>query len=171
MTAQPTSSKIVDWDALLSARERCHAKGQKVVWTNGCFDLIHVGHARSLQAARRLGDALVIGLNSDESVRRLKGPERPILPEAERAELLAALECVDYVIIFPELTPERALMRLRPDIHTKGSDYAPPDGKPIPEAHVVQSYGGEIRFLDFVPGISTTDLIRRIREVRKEQES
>jgi rfaE bifunctional protein nucleotidyltransferase chain/domain len=153
-----------DWDTLLGVRERCRREGKTVVWTNGCFDLLHPGHVRNLQAARALGDLLVIGLNSDESVRALKGPTRPILPEVERAEMLAALACVDHVVIFAEATPEAALLRLKPDIHCKGAEYAPPHGKPVPEAELVRSYGGRIVYLPQVPGFSTTQLIRRIRE-------
>ncbi|HXG08812.1 MAG TPA: D-glycero-beta-D-manno-heptose 1-phosphate adenylyltransferase [Gemmataceae bacterium] len=156
--------KVVDEASLLVIREQARAAGKTVVWTNGCFDLLHVGHIRNLQAARRLGDLLVVGLNSDASVRRLKGPGRPIVPEAERAEVLAALECVDYVVIFDDLEPSRILGRVRPDIHCKGADYAPPGGKPIVEAGVVASYGGRIEFLPLVEGVSTTDLVRRICE-------
>ena len=155
--------KVVDWQTLAALQLRWKQQKRVVVWTNGCFDLLHVGHIRNLQAARQLGDLLVVGLNSDESVRQLKGPTRPIMPEQERAEMLAALACVDYVVIFNENTPEAALARLRPDIHCKGADYAPPNGKPIPEASVVESYGGRIAFIPLVPGSSTTDLFRRIK--------
>jgi rfaE bifunctional protein nucleotidyltransferase chain/domain len=157
-------AKVVDWDLLLDLRRRARAEGKAVVWTNGCFDLLHVGHVRNLQAARSLGDLLVVGVNSDSSVRQLKGPGRPILTGAERAEILAALACVDYVVLFDDLTPESVLARLQPDIHCKGADYAPPHGKPTPEAKTVESYGGRIAYLPLVPAVSTTDLIRRIRE-------
>ena len=155
--------KVTDWPRLLADRERHRAAGEVVVWTNGCFDLIHVGHVRNLQACRGFGDVLVVGVNSDESVRRLKGPSRPIVPAAERAEILAALACVDHVVIFDEATPEACLARLRPDIHCKGADYAPPHGKPIPEAKLVEAYGGRIAFLPLVPGHSTTDLEAKLR--------
>ena len=158
------SHKVVDWDTLVELRERWRAEAKTVVWTNGCFDLLHVGHVRSLEAVRRLGDVLVVGVNSDNSARQLKGPGRPIVPASERVEVLAALECVDYVIIFDELTPEAALSHLKPDVHCKGADYAPPHGKPIPEARVVESYGGRVEFLPLVPSTSTSDIIRRIRE-------
>jgi D-beta-D-heptose 7-phosphate kinase/D-beta-D-heptose 1-phosphate adenosyltransferase len=148
----------------LELRRRYRNEGKAVVWTNGCFDLLHVGHVYNLQAARKFGDVLILGLNSDSSVSRLKGPKRPIIPAAERAELLAALECVDHVIVFDELTPEASLERLKPDIHCKGEDYAPPHGKPIPEAKIVTAYGGRIAFLPLVPGVSTTDLVDRIVE-------
>ncbi len=159
----PISSKLVDWDSLLAARSRYAQERKIVVWTNGCFDLLHPGHVRSLQAAKCLGDVLIVGLNSDDSVRQLKGSGRPVLSELERAEVLSALTCVDYVLIFPELRPDAALLRLKPDVHCKGADYAPPHGKPIPEAETVSSYGGRIEFLPYFGGISTTELIRRIR--------
>ncbi|HEV3446668.1 MAG TPA: adenylyltransferase/cytidyltransferase family protein [Gemmataceae bacterium] len=155
--------KIVGWDELLQKRRQWRNAGRTVVWTNGCFDLLHAGHVHSLQSARKLGDVLVVGLNSDDSVRRIKGPERPILPARERALMLAALACVDHVVIFEETTPENALARLQPDIHCKGAEYAPPNGKPVPERGVVASYGGRIEYLPLVAGLSTTDLVRRIR--------
>src|SRR5437667_10359627 len=142
--------KAVSWDTLLEWRARARHANKTVVWTNGCFDLLHVGHVRNLQAARSRGDILVVGVNSDASVRQLKGPGRPLIPAAQRVEILAALEDVDYVVIFDELTPEAALARLQPDVHCKGADYAPPHGKPIPEAPVVAAYGGRIEFLPLV---------------------
>lgn len=130
------------------------------VFTNGVFDLMHVGHLRYLQAARGLGDRLVVGVNSDASVKRLnKGPERPILPEDERAELLAGLACVDYVTIFDEPTADAVLATLKPQIYCKGGDYTP---DLLPETPTVRSYGGRIEILSFVPGRSTTSLIARI---------
>jgi rfaE bifunctional protein nucleotidyltransferase chain/domain len=132
-----------------------------VVWTNGCFDLLHVGHIRSFRDAKALGDILVVGINSDATVRSLKGDARPIVNQEDRAELIAALEMVDYVTIFDEPTPVAAITRLRPDIHCKGAEYA--DGaRPFPERETVLSYGGRIRFLPFHPGRSTTDLVDRI---------
>jgi rfaE bifunctional protein nucleotidyltransferase chain/domain len=160
----PRSTAAADWETLLGVRERCRHQGLTVVWTNGCFDLLHPGHVRNLQTARSLGDLLVVGVNSDASVRALKGPARPILTEAERVELLSALACVDHVIVFAEATPEAALLRLKPDIHCKGAEYAPPNGKPVPEADLVQAYGGRIMYLPQVPGFSTTELIHRIRK-------
>jgi rfaE bifunctional protein nucleotidyltransferase chain/domain len=132
-----------------------------VVWTNGCFDLLHAGHVRSLRDAKALGDILVVGLNSDRSVRAIKGPLRPIVPQDDRAEVIAAMECVDYVTIFDESDPVRALSLLRPDIHCKGADYA--DGKrPVPERDVILGYGGRIEFLPIHQGLSTSSLIERI---------
>jgi phosphoheptose isomerase len=153
---------VVDWEQLDALRAGWRRRGMTVAWTNGVFDLVHAGHLRSLQAARALGDVLVVGINDDESVRRLKGPERPLMPAAERAELLAALTPVDHVVVFGEDTPEAALDRLRPEVHCKGADYAPPDGRPIPERAVVEAYGGRVEFLPLLPERSTTELIERI---------
>jgi rfaE bifunctional protein nucleotidyltransferase chain/domain len=160
--AAGTCTKLVEWDQLLGVRERARAAAQVVVWTNGCFDLVHVGHIRMLQAARSLGDLLIVGLNSDASVRRLKGPPRPFVSATERAEILCALACVDYVVIFDENTPVAALARLQPDIHCKGADYAP-GGKPLPERAVVEAYGGRVEFVPLLPATSTTQLACRIR--------
>jgi phosphoheptose isomerase len=158
-----TNRKMVDWDTLLALRQRWRAQGKVVVWTNGCFDLLHVGHVHSLQAARRLGDVLMVGVNSDASVRQLKGIGRPIVPAPERMEILAALECVDYVVMFDELTPQARLSRLEPDIHCKSADYIPPHGKPMPERRVVEAYGGRVEFLPLLPSHSTSNLIKHIR--------
>ena len=157
-------AKLVSWDQLLAVRAQARRDGRVVVWTNGTFDLLHPGHVASLQSARALGDLLVVGINSDASVRGYKGPSRPILTQDERAAMLAALECVDYVIVFDESTPEAALGRLQPDVHCKGAEYAPPHGRPVPEREVVEGYGGRIEYLPLVPGVSTTELLKRIRE-------
>src|SRR5262245_25656408 len=119
------SPKIVSRERMAELRRSAKAEGKVVVWTNGCFDLLHVGHVRNLQAARALGDMLIVGLNSDASIRQLKGPARPITPEEQRAEILAALACVDYVVVFDELTAEESIACLKPDIYCKGADYAP----------------------------------------------
>jgi rfaE bifunctional protein nucleotidyltransferase chain/domain len=158
-------NKIVDLPALLALREAYRQSGQTVVWTNGCFDLLHAGHVRNLQAARRLGDVLIVGLNSDASIRRLKGSGRPILREQDRAEVLAALECVAHVLVFDDLLPTATLDLLRPEVHCKGADYTPPHGKAIPELPVVEAYGGRVEFLPLVPGLSTSELIRRVRQL------
>ena len=134
-------------------------KGQRIVFTNGCFDILHVGHARYLAAARALGDLLVVGLNSDDSVRDLKGENRPLIPEAERAEMLAHLECVDYVCIFPESRPDSLIEVVRPTIHAKGGDYRIEE---LPEAAVVERFGGRVVILPLVEGWSTTNIIERI---------
>jgi rfaE bifunctional protein nucleotidyltransferase chain/domain len=157
-----TAGKVVSRDELLALRARWRAEGKTVVWTNGCFDLLHVGHVRNLAEARALGDVLVVGVNSDRSVRQLKAAGRPIVPECERAEVLAALACVDAVVIFDELTPEPLLACVRPDVHCKGGDYAPPHGKPVPEAALVESYGGRVAYLSLWPALSTTDLVKRV---------
>lgn len=155
--------KMLSWPEVLTVREQAHAAGRLVVWTNGTFDLLHPGHVSSLQSARALGDILVVGVNSDRSVRAYKGPSRPILNEQERSAMLSALECVDYVIVFDEDTPVEALTKLRPDIHCKGAEYAPPNGRPVPERGVVEGYGGRIVYLPLVPGVSTTDILSRIQ--------
>jgi phosphoheptose isomerase len=149
-------------DEVVAFRERCRQHKRTVVWTNGVFDVLHVGHLQSLQAARGFGDVLIVGINSDASVRGNKGPTRPIFPASERIAMLAALEVVDAVVVFDEPTPMDILARVRPDVHVKGADYAPPDGKPIPEADMVRSYGGRIEFVPLVPGRSSTDTLARL---------
>ena len=136
------------------------AGGQRIVFTNGCFDILHTGHVRYLKAARSLGDCLAVGLNSDVSVRRLKGPERPVNAEADRAEVLDALFAVDYVTIFDEPTAEDLIARIRPDVYVKGGDYTL---ETLPEAKIVQQYGGRVAFVDLVPGRSTTKVIEKLR--------
>jgi rfaE bifunctional protein nucleotidyltransferase chain/domain len=153
---------LVTMDELLTLREQWKGQGRVLVWTNGCFDVLHVGHIHCLEQARGLGDILVVGVNSDEAVRTLKGPDRPIVPLAERMRMLAALRAPDYVVSFAGLTPEATLADLRPDVHVKGRDYAPPLGKPIPERNIVESYGGRVEFVDWLPGYSSSSLIRGI---------
>jgi D-beta-D-heptose 7-phosphate kinase/D-beta-D-heptose 1-phosphate adenosyltransferase len=163
--ADPSGSKVRTLDDLTFARAAWSRTGKTVVWTNGCFDLLHVGHVRSFRDAKALGDILVVGINSDASVRSVKGDARPIVNQADRAELIAALEMVDYVTIFDEPTPVAAISKLRPDIHCKGAEYA--DGaRPMPEREIVLGYGGQIRFLPIHPGRSTTDLVDRILKTR-----
>lgn len=135
--------------------------GKRVVFTNGCFDLLHPGHIRSLEAARALGDHLVVGLNSDESVRALKGPSRPVIPAEERAEILASLECVDAVLIFDELTPQRVIAALLPDILVKGGDWP---GNQIVGREEVEAAGGKVVLIEMVPGYSTTEILKKIRD-------
>lgn len=148
-------------DALRVARETREAGGT-VVATGGCFDLLHAGHARTLSAARRLGDCLIVCLNSDESVRRLKGSQRPIMGEDDRAELLGALECVDAVFIFGEDTPEEALAALRPDIWVKGGDYSATE---LPESALLRGWGGQTVTVPYIPARSTTSLAAALAEV------
>jgi len=164
--AHPGSEKIFSMAKLHARRAEWRNQQKAVVWTNGCFDILHAGHIQSLHAARRLGDVLIVGLNADASVRRLKGSTRPIFPQGERAIMLAALACVDAVLIFEEDTPEASLRQLEPDIHCKGADYAPPSGKPIPEAELVRGYGGKVAFLPLVAGLSTSNTIERINSGR-----
>jgi phosphoheptose isomerase len=147
----------------ISWREEQRARKRTVVWTNGVFDVLHVGHLASLRGARQFGDALIVGVNGDASVRASKGPERPIYRCEERVALLAALELVDAILVFDDATPARVLADLRPDVHVKGADYAPPDGKPIPERAVVEAYGGRIEFIPLVPGRSSTETLARLR--------
>jgi rfaE bifunctional protein nucleotidyltransferase chain/domain len=135
--------------------------GRRVVFTNGCFDLLHPGHILSLEQARALGDALIVGLNSDGSVRQLKGSGRPVLPERERAEILAALECVDAVVIFHELTPREVIACLLPDLLVKGGDWP---GDQIVGREEVEAAGGRVVSIPVVPGYSTTEILRKIRE-------
>jgi rfaE bifunctional protein nucleotidyltransferase chain/domain len=144
-------------DALREARVR-------LVFTNGCFDLLHPGHVAYLEAARGLGDALVVGLNSDASVRRLKGPGRPINPEGDRVAMLAALRAVDAVVVFDEDTPVRLLREVAPAVYVKGGDYRIED---LPEAEVAREIGAEVRILPFEPGYSTTTLLERIRSQQR----
>ena len=139
-----------------------HRRGRRVVATNGCFDLLHYGHVSYLQRARRLGDLLVVGLNGDRSVRQLKGPQRPLVPQRQRAAVLAALACVDAVVIFPQKRAHRFLSVVQPDIYVKGGDYRP-DTLDARERAVLTAVGSKIRILPFVRGFSTTDLIKKIR--------
>jgi rfaE bifunctional protein nucleotidyltransferase chain/domain len=153
------SGKVLAWDDLLARRDAWRNEARVVVWTNGCFDLLHGGHLASLRAARALGDVLVVGVNGDESVRRLKGAGRPVISAEQRLELVAGLDVVDAVVLFEEDTPVRSLERLQPDIHCKGADW---EGKEIPERETVAAYGGRIAFTPLVDGLSTTELVERI---------
>ena len=137
-----------------------HARGGTVVFTNGVFDLLHPGHVRYLQDARQLGDALIVGVNSDRSVRANKGADRPITPEAERAEILLALECVDAVAIFDEETPADIIRRIQPDVLVKGADWGPDN---IVGRDTVEARGGRVVRMELSPGYSTTELIRRAK--------
>jgi D-beta-D-heptose 7-phosphate kinase/D-beta-D-heptose 1-phosphate adenosyltransferase len=134
-------------------------KGKRIVFTNGCFDLLHIGHVRYLEKAKALGDVLVVGVNSDSSVRKLKGPRRPILPEQERAEILSGLGCVDYVALFDEIDPLKLITSLKPNVLVKGGDWTKEQtvGK-----EVVERSGGEVVILPFVKGASTSNLIETI---------
>src|SRR5579885_1925253 len=169
------SPKIQERAELAALLHLHRAAGQRVVFTNGCFDLLHLGHVRYLQEARSLGDLLVVGVNDDDSVRRLKGPLRPLVPGSERAIVLAALECVDLVVPFFDDTAENLVSRLRPDIYVKGGDYDPgaTPGQPgyLPEAAIVATNGGRVTILPFLPGHSTSELVRSIVERHASQPS
>ncbi len=151
--------KIKNLDALASIIEGEKRKGKKIAFTNGCFDLLHVGHVKYLQKASGYGDLLVLGLNSDDSVRRLKGEKRPLIGQDERAHILAALDCVDYVVIFEEDTPIKLLETLRPHVLVKGGDYTPDR---VVGKDLVESYGGRVELVEFVDGRSTTNIIEKI---------
>jgi D-beta-D-heptose 7-phosphate kinase/D-beta-D-heptose 1-phosphate adenosyltransferase len=164
MTPFDTSSKIVSRGAAARWLKKLQAQGRKVVFTNGCFDLLHPGHVSYLEQARSLGDALIVGVNTDDSARRLgKGAARPYNPEADRARVLAALACVDRVVLFDEDTPLELITALQPDVLVKGGDYQLTQ---IAGREVVEARGGRVLALPFVPGYSTTELLRRIREER-----
>ncbi len=152
-------ARIVDRDTLITLLQPQRRAGAQVVFTNGCFDLLHAGHVRYLMDARSEGDLLVIGLNTDASVRLLKGPTRPFIPEMERAAMLASLRCVDYVCLFGEPTAAPLVDLLRPDVYVKGGDY---DIAEIPEGRVVAAYGGRLVKGLFVEGRSTSELSQRI---------
>ncbi|NDY43489.1 D-glycero-beta-D-manno-heptose 1-phosphate adenylyltransferase [Dissulfurirhabdus thermomarina] len=151
--------KVLDLEALAAEVRRRQAAGQRVVFTNGCFDLLHAGHARYLEAARREGHALVVALNSDASVRGLKGPTRPITPQDQRARVVAGLEAVDYVVLFDDPTPLRVIEALRPDVLVKGADWAE---DAIVGADLVRARGGRVVRVPLVPELSTTAVVDRI---------
>ena len=141
--------------------ERLRAERKRIVLANGCFDLLHVGHVRYLEAARRLGDVLFVGVNDDAAVARLKGPGRPLLPLDERVEILRALRAVDHVVVFGEDTADRLVAALKPDVHAKGTDYAP---EAVPEAATVRAHGGTVAVVGDPKDHSTRDLIGRVLE-------
>ena len=153
-------AKVLSLNEMVVARERLRREGKRLVFTNGVFDLLHVGHVRYLAQARAMGDALLVAINSDESVRELKGPDRPVFDEDERAEILAALRHVDYVVVFDDISPRSLIRRLLPDVLVKGGDYQ------LGEIHgreEVEAAGGKVISLPFVPGASTSSLIERMK--------
>ena len=154
------SPKILARSALITQREQLCRERRTVVFTNGCFDLLHRGHVEYLRQARALGDCLAVGLNDDESVHALKGPGRPIVPQEDRAALLAALQCVSHVCIFPEESVESLVNDLLPDVLVKGGDYAQKD---IAGREIVEAHGGRVCALPLWQGLSSSDLINRIR--------
>jgi D-beta-D-heptose 7-phosphate kinase/D-beta-D-heptose 1-phosphate adenosyltransferase len=150
--------KVLSRKAAVSAVRAARRRGEEVVFTNGCFDLLHVGHVRSLEQARALGDRLLVGLNRDASVRRLKGPRRPVVGERQRAEVLAALECVDWVVLFGETTPQSLIRSVRPAVLAKGGDWNLDE---IVGREDVESWGGRVERLRVIPGVRTSHMIER----------
>jgi rfaE bifunctional protein nucleotidyltransferase chain/domain len=151
---------VLTLDELILRFGRGKRNGRRVVFTNGCFDLLHPGHIQLLEAARSMGDALVVGLNSDDSIRTLKGAGRPVIPEQERAEILANFDCVDAVVVFDELTPQKTVAALLPDILVKGGDWP---GNQIIGRQEVEAAGGKVALIDLVEGYSTSEILRKIR--------
>ena len=159
MTSMPDGVSVATMAESVAIAERLRDAGKTVVFTNGCFDVLHIGHVRYLQAARALGDALIVGVNSDASVRRLKGPARPLVCHDERAWIIGSLKCVDHVVVFDDDTPESLITAIRPDVLVKGGDY---QGTEIVGAAQVRARGGKVALVDVVPGRSTTNLIALI---------
>lgn len=156
------ADKILSVQALLATLTARRARGERLVFTNGCFDLLHIGHTRYLQEARTLGDCLIVGVNSDASVRAIKPDGRPIVPETQRAEVLAALTCVDHVVIFDEPDPQTLIAAVQPDVLVKGGDW-PLDQ--IVGRDTVEARGGRVMTIPLIPDVSTTSLIRRIQSL------
>ena len=154
-------AKVVSASTLLRHVRQARAAGRKIAFTNGCFDILHAGHVRYLTKAKKGGRCLIVGLNSDRSVRRLKGPQRPVNKQQYRAEVLAALECVDWVTIFDDETPYRLIAAVKPDILIKGADWK---GKPVVGEDIVKARGGRVELVTFVKGLSTTQIIEMIRK-------
>ena len=163
----PSGSKILSRSTLVNQLRKARESGSRVVFTNGCFDVLHTGHLHLLQRARALGDLLVVGINSDRSVKGLKGHGRPLIGEDERAELLAALSCVDYVTVFSERTPLRVITSVKPDILVKGADYSISD---VVGRNVVERRGGRVELIPLLPGFSTTGLVESIQKTRTNRE-
>lgn len=155
-------SKIFNLEQAIQLRNDLNAQGKKLVFTNGVFDLLHIGHLDYLEKARALGDALLLALNDDESTRRYKGTGRPLVPDTERARLLLALEPITAVMFFPEPTVDRLLLAIQPHIYAKGGDYTP---ETLPEYPTVQKYGGDLHLIDYLPNHSTSALIAKIKNL------
>ena len=153
--------KLINRENLPALLKELRADGKTIVTTNGCFDILHVGHVRYLQKTKTFADVLIVALNSDVSVKKIKGPDRPINNENDRAEILCALACVDYVVLFDESSPENLLVEIKPDVHTKGADYTV---ETLPEAKAIMANGGRIEFISFVEGKSTTAVIEKMRK-------
>ena len=157
----PLHSSVLTLEEAILRFGRRNRNGRRIVFTNGCFDLLHLGHLGCLEAGRKFGDVLIVGINSDASIRQLKGEGRPVVPENERAEILSALEYVDAVVIFDDLTPLRIISELMPDVLFKGGDWSKDQ---IIGGREVEAAGGQVEVVPFVPGYSTTNLLRKIRE-------
>lgn len=151
---------LVKRENLRALIDKIHANGQTVVTTNGCFDILHVGHVRYLEKTKTFADYLIVLLNSDKSVKSIKGPTRPINTESDRAEILSALRCVDYVVLFDEDSPRKLLDEMKPDVYTKGADYTM---ETLPEADIMKKNGTRVEFIDFVEGKSTTKTIEKMK--------
>jgi rfaE bifunctional protein nucleotidyltransferase chain/domain len=159
------SRRILDREGLIERIAVARTNGARIVFANGCFDLLHVGHVRYLEAAKALGDLLIVGVNSDDQARRLKGEGRPLLPQDQRAEIVASLEAVDLVTIFAEPTVEQLLLALKPDIHAKGTDYTEDS---VPERDVVRSYGGRVAIAGDPKDHSSSEMIEKLAVNRKQ---
>ena len=154
-------SRILDRSEIMTAVETARSQGKRIVFANGCFDVLHAGHVRYLEAARALGDILIVAVNSDEQAGRLKGAGRPLLPQHQRAEIVAALDAVDLVTIFDEPTVTELLLALKPDIHAKGTDYTE---ETVPERDVVRSFGGQVAIVGDPKNHSSSEMIKKVSE-------
>jgi rfaE bifunctional protein nucleotidyltransferase chain/domain len=154
--------KILTWEALKREVERLQSEGKKVSFTNGCFDILHVGHVQYLREARKAGDLLILGLNSDASVRAIKGEKRPLVPQGERAEVVASLEMIDYVTLFDETTPLALIEYLRPDLLVKGGDWKE---ESVVGRDAVRSWGGRVVIVPMTEGVSTTNIVEKILRI------
>jgi rfaE bifunctional protein nucleotidyltransferase chain/domain len=165
MTTQPyklasiAQSRVLDRSELITIVEKARKDGRRIVFANGCFDVLHVGHVRYLEAAKALGDLLIVGINSDRQARRLKGEGRPVMSRDQRAEIVAALEAVDFVTVFEEPTVEELLLTLKPDIHAKGTDYTEDS---VPERDVVRSFGGRVAIVGDPKNHSSSEMIDKV---------
>ena len=160
-----TSQNIMDREPLVERIEEARKSGACIVLANGCFDVLHVGHVRYLEAARKLGDVLIVGINCDEQTRRLKGEDRPLVPQEQRAEIISSIEAVDFVTIFAEPTVTQLLRALKPDIHAKGTDYTEDS---VPERDVVRSFGGRVAIVGDPKHHSSTEMIEKLAVSRKQ---
>jgi len=156
-----TKKKVISWDAIRQIADELKSKGQRIAFTNGCFDILHLGHIELLEFAHAQGDVLIVGVNSDASIRRLKGAGRPVLNAEQRSRILAALECVDYVVIFDDDTPYELIARIRPSVLVKGGDYVPDT---IVGRDIVEGAGGRVVVFPLIAGNSSSQLIEKIKQ-------